>query len=100
MDFFVVTGDNFYFHGVKNVNDFRFFATYERVYSYPSQQKKWYVVAGNHDYYGNVSAQILYTQKSKRWTFPHFYHTKGLSYLFFERRLLAVLSFFKRFCKG
>ena len=79
VNFFVTTGDNFYFRGVNHVDDFRFFATYERIYSYPSLQKKWYVVAGNHDYYGNVSAQILYTQKSNRWTFPHFYHTKVFS---------------------
>jgi tartrate-resistant acid phosphatase type 5 len=79
VDFFVTTGDNFYYRGVKHVDDFRFFATYERVYNSPSLQKNWYLIAGNHDYYGNVSAQILYTHKSKRWTFPHFYHTKGLS---------------------
>ncbi|XP_028410009.1 tartrate-resistant acid phosphatase type 5-like [Dendronephthya gigantea] len=76
VDFFVSVGDNFYYNGVKDVNDFRFYATYERVYNEPSFQKNWYVIAGNHDYDGNVSAQILYTQKSKRWMFPHFYHTK------------------------
>ncbi|XP_028392448.1 tartrate-resistant acid phosphatase type 5-like [Dendronephthya gigantea] len=76
LDFFVSAGDNFYYNGVKDVNDFRFYATYERVYNEPSFQKNWYVIAGNHDYDGNVSAQILYTQKSKRWMFPHFYHTK------------------------
>ena len=77
--FFVTTGDNFYYRGVQNVDDFRFYATFERVYNDRSLQRNWYVIAGNHDYYGNVSAQILYTRKSKRWIFPDFYHTKGSS---------------------
>lgn len=78
MDFFVGAGDNFYYRGVKTVDDFRFNATFEKVYNSASLQKKWYMIAGNHDYYGNVSAQILYSKKSNRWTFPYFYYTKGL----------------------
>ncbi|XP_046842271.1 tartrate-resistant acid phosphatase type 5-like [Xenia sp. Carnegie-2017] len=76
VDFFVVTGDNFYFNGVKNVEDFRFQETFEKVYSYPTLQKNWYITPGNHDYHGNVSAQILYSRRSPRWIFPYYYHTK------------------------
>ena len=59
------------------MNDERFTQTFEDVYSHPSLRKDWYMVAGNHDYLGNVSAQVLYSRKSKRWKFPHYFYTKG-----------------------
>ena len=70
-------GDNFYFGGVKDANDKRFVKTFENVYAYPTLEKDWYMIAGNHDYLGNVSAQIVYSKNSKRWKFPHYFYTKG-----------------------
>jgi tartrate-resistant acid phosphatase type 5 len=40
------------------------------VYKAPSLQVPWYVALGNHDYHGNVQAQIDYSAKSARWRLP------------------------------
>jgi len=69
-------GDNFYFEGVKNLTDFRFNKTYEAVYTATSLKVPWYLVAGNHDHNGNVTAQILYSNVSERWNFPSLYYYK------------------------
>lgn len=76
--FIIGLGDNFYYEGVKSVDDHRFTSTFEHVYTAPPLQRAtWYMIAGNHDHVSNVSAQIAYTKRSKRWHFPHFYYTKG-----------------------
>ncbi|RUS81864.1 hypothetical protein EGW08_010387 [Elysia chlorotica] len=69
-------GDNFYFTGVDNVTDPRFKQTFEDVYIAESLQVPWYMIAGNHDHYGNATAQIHYSQHSERWNFPDFYYYK------------------------
>ena len=69
------TGDNFYFTGVENEDSTRFIKTFEDVYTSASLQIPWYVIAGNHDHYGNVTGQIDYTRHSNLWKFPNFYHS-------------------------
>ena len=65
-------GDNFYFDGVKDVKDTRFKETFENVFDADSLQNERHfrVLGGNHDHYGNISAEIAYTNVSSRWYFP------------------------------
>ena len=79
VSFVIAAGDNYYFNGVKDVHSDRFEKTWSNVYSAPSLQVPFLLVAGNHDHKGNVSAQIEYTtmDPTKRWTFPDFYHKQN-----------------------
>jgi hypothetical protein len=69
IDFVISVGDNFYDDGLKGVNDPSFEASFSHIYTHPSLQKQWYSVLGNHDYRGNVEAQLskVLTQKDWRW---------------------------------
>ncbi|CAH1249452.1 ACP5 [Branchiostoma lanceolatum] len=68
-------GDNFYFDGVQNEFDKRFQETFEDVFTAKSLDIPWYFIAGNHDHNGNVTAQIEYSHRSKKWNFPSLYYS-------------------------
>lgn len=69
--FILATGDNFYDNGVVDVEDSHWKQSYENVYSErPLTSIPWYVALGNHDYNGNVQAQIDYSKLSSRWNMP------------------------------
>ncbi|EEC66482.1 hypothetical protein OsI_32568 [Oryza sativa Indica Group] len=58
IDFVVSTGDNFLENGLAGVDDMAFHDSFMDVYTAKSLHKPWYLVLGNHDYRGNVLAQI------------------------------------------
>ncbi|XP_022109871.1 tartrate-resistant acid phosphatase type 5-like isoform X2 [Acanthaster planci] len=73
--FVLALGDNFYDFGIRtDAHDKRFKETFEDVFTAQSLQTPWYIIAGNHDWRGNVTAELEYTKLSKRWTFPSLYY--------------------------
>jgi len=68
--FVVSVGDNFYEDGVTSVDDPAWRKSFEEIYDAPSLQVPWHVALGNHDYRGNVEAQIDYSARSPRWRLP------------------------------
>ncbi|XP_038983033.1 purple acid phosphatase 4-like isoform X2 [Phoenix dactylifera] len=58
IDFVISTGDNFYEDGLTGVDDKAFEESFTSIYTAKSLQKPWYAVLGNHDYRGNVAAQL------------------------------------------
>jgi len=74
IDFIISTGDNIYGKGVKSVDDPQWKTKFENVYTGEHIQKDWYPIFGNHDYLGNVPAQLEYAKKNPRWKFPDFYY--------------------------
>ncbi|KAF5186421.1 Purple acid phosphatase [Thalictrum thalictroides] len=69
IDFVVSTGDNFYDNGLTGVHDPAFEESFTKVYTARSLQKQWYSVLGNHDYRGDVEAQLdpILTKIDARW---------------------------------
>ncbi|KAM0936283.1 putative Acid phosphatase, Peroxidase [Dioscorea sansibarensis] len=58
INFVISTGDNFYEDGLQGVYDNQFQQSFTDIYTANSLQKQWYSVLGNHDYQGDVLAQL------------------------------------------
>lgn len=81
--FMIAAGDNFYQDGLPGaatdpevIERFKF--TYADVYTAPGLQIPWYLIAGNHDWVGNVTAQVALNGtalSNGRWYFPSLYYT-------------------------
>ncbi|KAG4148842.1 hypothetical protein ERO13_D05G308700v2 [Gossypium hirsutum] len=69
IDFVISTGDNFYDNGLTSVYDPAFRDSFTNIYTAKGLQKPWYSVLGNHDYRGNVEAQLnpILRSVDKRW---------------------------------
>jgi len=79
VDGILMLGDNFYPIGVKNEYDVQFKNIFQNGFrDLENDDKKidYYVIAGNHDYYGNVTAELAYAKNNKHWNFPSLYYTK------------------------
>ena len=79
--FIVTCGDNFHGHGVPSSTDSLWIVNFENVYTASSLMIPWYITLGNHDYEGNVEAELEYAKTSKRWIEPARYYsfTKKIS---------------------
>ncbi|KAK3421417.1 hypothetical protein EUGRSUZ_G02074 [Eucalyptus grandis] len=69
INFVVSTGDNFYEDGLTGVDDPAFKESFVNIYTHSGLQKQWYNVLGNHDYRGNVEAQLspILKKVDSRW---------------------------------
>ncbi|KAH7656594.1 Acid phosphatase protein [Dioscorea alata] len=69
IDFVISTGDNFYEDGLVGVHDNKFADSFTNIYTAKSLQKQWYSVLGNHDYRGDVVAQLssVFRKIDNRW---------------------------------
>ncbi len=68
--FIISVGDNFQVIGVRSVQDPLWMLNFENVFNDPALECDWYVALGNHDYKGEVQAEIDYTKISRRWNMP------------------------------
>ena len=77
VDFLAVAGDPIHYDGVTCVEDIVWKERIENVYTAPSLHAiPWYVVSGNHEYWGSVQAILDYSNVSERWNAPARYFAK------------------------
>ncbi|HTY59283.1 MAG TPA: metallophosphoesterase [Bacteroidota bacterium] len=79
--FVVSCGDNFHGQGVSDPADPLWKVNFEQVYTAGSLKVPWYIALGNHDYEGNVEAELAYASMSARWIQParYFAFTREVS---------------------
>jgi tartrate-resistant acid phosphatase type 5 len=71
--FVASTGDNFYTLGVSSKDDRQWETSFEHIYPEGELPQPWYAVLGNHDYGGNVHAQ-LERDGTGRWNMPELWY--------------------------
>jgi len=84
-------GDNFYEIGVNSLNDPKFESIFRHQFNGDKLSAiPWYMCAGNHDYYGNISAQIDYSSLDSRWKFPSLYFSETFQISDYEVLLISI----------
>ncbi len=91
-DFTISVGDNFYPNGVQSVSDHQWVSSFESIYKNISLHHNWYVALGNHDYRGNIQAQIDYSKISRRWQMPEKYYSKTFELKNGEKVLMLFMD--------
>lgn len=97
IDFVVSTGDNFYDDGLNGELDPAFEESFTNIYTAKSLQKQWYTVLGNHDYRGDVEAQLSPALRriDRRWLcLRSFIVNSELVEIFFLDTTPFVISYF------
>ncbi|KAG9307545.1 hypothetical protein G9A89_023110 [Geosiphon pyriformis] len=86
-NFIVNVGDNFYlddmyaYDGVNTENDEKFQKVWLDVYTGSLSTIPWYTVAGNHDWYNNVTAEVDYSiNKNSRFFLPSPYYVRRTTF--------------------
>lgn len=75
-EFVIALGDNFYNDGVASISDSLWDTAFHDVYTSKYLQIPWFPVMGNHDYHGNVTAQVARTKVDQGiWTMPEDYYS-------------------------
>ncbi len=91
-DFTISVGDNFYPNGVQSTTDYQWISSFENIYTNHSLYENWYVALVNHDYKGNIQAQIDYSNISRRWKMPAKYYSETFELKNGEKVLLVVMD--------
>lgn len=91
-EFTVVVGDNFYPNGVQSTTDHQWISSFENIYTNHGLYENWYVALGNHDYRGNIQAQIDYSKISRRWKMPSNYYSKTFELEDGNKVLMVVMD--------
>lgn len=68
--FVINQGDFFHDAGVRDTLDSLWNAQFEKMFTAPELQLKWYSILGNHEYIGNPQALVDYGKHNPRWTMP------------------------------
>lgn len=70
VDFALLLGDNFYPKGLKSADDPLFDKVFRGVYPPSRFPFPFYVVLGNHEYFGNAAANLKVGSRDARWRMP------------------------------
>ena len=92
IDFILSVGDNFYPNGIRSVQDPQLKNSFEDIYTNTKLYEDWYVALGNHDYKGNIEAQIDYSKVSRRWHMPDEYYKKTFTLKDGSKVLLVIMD--------